>query len=45
MPSWRSHTVRDVPTEAQWYRDQVNSVDDLVAGSPIVEVFFDMVLR
>ncbi|MEZ4640718.1 MAG: nitroreductase/quinone reductase family protein [Caldilineaceae bacterium] len=26
--------------ETQWYRDQVDSVDDLVAGSPIVEVFF-----
>ncbi|HOU15595.1 MAG TPA: nitroreductase/quinone reductase family protein [Anaerolineae bacterium] len=26
--------------ETQWYRDQVASVDDLVAGSPIVEVFF-----
>jgi PPOX class probable F420-dependent enzyme len=26
--------------ETQWYRDQVDSIDDLVAGSPIVEVFF-----
>ena len=26
--------------ETQWYRDQVASVDDLVEGSPIVEVFF-----
>ena len=26
--------------ETQWYRDQVNSIDELVAGSPIVEVFF-----
>ena len=26
--------------ETQWYRDQVASVDDLVAGSPIIEVFF-----
>ena len=26
--------------ETQWYRDQVDSVDELVAGSPIVEVFF-----
>lgn len=24
----------------QWYRDQVTSVEDLVAGSPIVEVSF-----
>ena len=26
--------------ETQWYRDQVDSIDELVAGSPIVEVFF-----
>jgi hypothetical protein len=26
--------------ETKWYRDQVGSVDDLVKGSPIVEVFF-----
>ena len=26
--------------ETKWYRDQVDSVEDLVAGSPIVEVFF-----
>jgi hypothetical protein len=26
--------------ETKWYRDQVNSIDDLVNGSPIVEVFF-----
>lgn len=26
--------------ETQWYRDQVANVEDLVAGSPIVEVFF-----
>lgn len=26
--------------ETKWYRDQVDSVDDLVEGSPIVEVFF-----
>lgn len=26
--------------ETLWYRDQGNSVDDLVQGSPIVEVFF-----
>ena len=26
--------------ETQWYRDQVDSVEDLVEGSPIVEVFF-----
>ncbi|KAA3663759.1 MAG: DUF385 domain-containing protein [Chloroflexi bacterium] len=24
----------------QWYRDQVESIDDLVTGSPIVEIFF-----
>jgi hypothetical protein len=27
--------------ETKWYRDQVDSIEDLVAGSPIVEVFFD----
>lgn len=27
--------------ETQWYRNQVDSVDDLVKYSPIVEVFFD----
>ena len=26
--------------ETRWYRDQVDSIEDLVAGSPIVEVFF-----
>ena len=26
--------------ETQWYRDQVDSIENLVAGSPIVEVFF-----
>ena len=26
--------------ETQWYRDQVDSIEDLVNGSPIVEVFF-----
>jgi len=26
--------------ETKWYRDQVESIDDLVAGSPIVEIFF-----
>jgi len=26
--------------ETQWYREQVASVEDLVEGSPIVEVFF-----
>lgn len=26
--------------ETKWYRDQGNSIDDLVRGSPIVEVFF-----
>lgn len=25
----------------QWYRDQVDSVEELVESSPIVEVFFD----
>ena len=27
--------------ETQWYRDQVDSIDDLVNYSPIVEVFFE----
>ncbi|MAT41417.1 MAG: hypothetical protein CL609_03675 [Anaerolineaceae bacterium] len=27
--------------ETRWYRDQGNSVDDLVRFSPIVEVFFE----
>ena len=26
--------------ETKWYRDQVDSIEDLVAGSPMVEVFF-----
>jgi hypothetical protein len=26
--------------ETQWYRDQVDSIEDLVNASPIVEVFF-----
>jgi hypothetical protein len=26
--------------ETKWYRDQVDSIDELVNGSPIVEVFF-----
>ena len=26
--------------ETKWYRDQVFSIEDLVEGSPIVEVFF-----
>ena len=26
--------------ETKWYRDQVDSLDELVNGSPIVEVFF-----
>ena len=26
--------------ETKWYRDQVDSIEDLVDGSPIVEVFF-----
>jgi len=25
----------------EWYHQQVESVEDLVVGSPIVEVFFD----
>lgn len=27
--------------ETKWYRDQVDSIDDLVKHSPIVEVFFE----
>ena len=27
--------------ETKWYRDQVDSIDVLVEGSPIVEVFFE----
>ncbi len=27
--------------ETKWYRDQVDSVEDLVENSPIVEVFFE----
>lgn len=27
--------------ETKWYRDQVDSIDDLVNGSPIVEVFLE----
>ena len=27
--------------QTKWYRDRVNSVEDLVKHSPIVEVFFD----
>jgi hypothetical protein len=27
--------------ETKWYRDQVESIDDLVKHSPIVEVFFE----
>jgi hypothetical protein len=27
--------------ETKWYRDQVDSIDDLVRNSPIVEVFID----
>ena len=26
--------------ETKWYRDQVNSIDELIEHSPIVEVFF-----
>lgn len=26
--------------ETEWYREQVDSVEDLVDGSPIVEIFF-----
>lgn len=32
-------TLMSAP-ETHWYRDQGNTVEDLVAGSPIVEVFF-----
>lgn len=32
--------VEIVDPETKWYRDQVDSVDELVNGSPIVEVFF-----
>jgi hypothetical protein len=28
--------------QTKWYRDEVDSVEDLVRGSPIVEVFFDV---
>jgi hypothetical protein len=28
-------------SETQWYRDQVDSVEDLIENSPIVEVFFE----
>lgn len=27
--------------ETKWYRDQVDSIEDLVENSPIVEVFFE----
>jgi hypothetical protein len=27
--------------ETQWYRDQVDSIEELVESSPIIEVFFD----
>ncbi|MBN1877990.1 MAG: nitroreductase family deazaflavin-dependent oxidoreductase [Anaerolineae bacterium] len=27
--------------ETQWYREQVDSIEDLVENSPIIEVFFD----
>ena len=27
--------------ETKWYRDQVDSIDDLVNGSPIIEIFFN----
>ena len=32
-------TIMSAP-ETQWYRDQVNSIEELVNASPIVEVFF-----
>ncbi len=32
-------TIMSAP-ETKWYRDQVNSIEELVEGSPIVEVFF-----
>jgi hypothetical protein len=33
-------TLMSAP-ETQWYRDQVNSVEELIEGSPIVEIFFE----
>ncbi|MEM7029334.1 MAG: nitroreductase/quinone reductase family protein [Chloroflexota bacterium] len=27
--------------ETKWYREQVDSVEDLIKGSPIVEIFFE----
>ena len=27
--------------ETQWYRDQADSLDGLVEGGPIVEIFFE----
>ena len=38
-PDDRRHIMSAPAT--QWYRDQVDSVDELVAHSPMVEVFFD----
>lgn len=38
-PADRRHIMSAPAT--QWYRDQVGSVDELVAHSPMVEVFFD----
>jgi ribosomal protein L28 len=32
-------TLMSAP-ETKWYRDQVDSVEELIEGSPIVEVFF-----
>ena len=34
------HYLMSLP-ELQWYRDQGHSVEDLVAGSPLVEVFLE----
>lgn len=31
--------------ETQWYRDQVDSIEELVESSPIVEVFFNTCTR
>ena len=38
-PADRRHIMSAPAT--QWYRDQVDSVDELVEHSPMVEVFFD----
>lgn len=33
-------TIMSLP-KMQWYHEQVEKIEDLVVGSPIVEVFFD----